>query len=111
MPMRQRALTKVLLHCCRLSHCSDPWKTVMMRGTLSGGVHGSGLSLAETVFSSDYVTHTHSIALSDRTFLLSYYDGGNSDAGTAVAGESLAACATDIQPAAPTPATYLVAAA
>jgi hypothetical protein len=68
----------------------------MVKGTLGGGSFGNGVSLVETVFTTEYITHTHSVALSEHSFLLTFYDYANSDAGTAVAGEFFSAKATEL---------------
>ena len=68
----------------------DPWRAVVVKGSVQQVQQqeraGPGLSLFETTVTTDYTTHTHSLALSPQSFLMTYYDGANSDAGTAVVG-------------------------
>ena len=68
----------------------DPWRAVVVKGFVQQAHQqeraGPGLSLFETTVTTDYTTHTHSLALSPHSFLMTYYDGANSDAGTAVVG-------------------------
>eukprot|EP00899_Mesostigma_viride_P029633 jgi/Mesvir1/9855/Mv22391-RA.1 len=70
-------------------YTSNPWRAmaVKLEVSLQGLADGQGgVSLTESQLSPHYSTHTHVAALDDRTFVASYYDGGNSDAGTLLLG-------------------------
>mmetsp|Transcript_10550 Transcript_10550/g.30038 ORF Transcript_10550/g.30038 Transcript_10550/m.30038 type:complete len:756 (+) Transcript_10550:108-2375(+) len=67
-------------------YTNNPWRAVVVKGAVKQGNGFGSIAMFESLLTSDFSTHTHSMALSPHSFLATYYDGSNSDSGTAVAG-------------------------